>query len=408
MNLTDPARGVLPLVVTIAVQALVSLAALAAPVMAPAAALSTGVPAGWVGIFVGVVYAAACASTLVAGDLVSRFGPIRMSQVSLVLCGLGLFAAALATPASLVLSAVLIGLGYGPVTPASSHILIRTTPPHRMSLTFSLKQTGVPLGGMLAGLMVPLLIHGFGWQGAAICLGVAVLAMAAVTQTIRPMFDSDRDPLHLLAPSRALRPLMKVLATPALRDLGFCSFFFGAMQLCLTSFLVLYLTEARGVSLVTAGSILAVAQVAGVVGRLGWGWMADKLIVPRLLLGLLGLGMGAAGISLAMIGPDVPVLGFALIAAIFGASAIGWNGVFLAEVARLAAPGEVGAATGASLFLTYAGVVVGPPAFAGLVAQSHSYPLGFLAFGALLSAVGLFLMLTGPRRGGRQASARAS
>ncbi|WP_417276298.1 hypothetical protein [Castellaniella sp.] len=40
--------------------------------------------------------------------------------------------------------ALLIGLGYGPITPA-----------HRMSFVFSIKQTGVPLGGVLAGLVVP-------------------------------------------------------------------------------------------------------------------------------------------------------------------------------------------------------------------------------------------------------------
>ena len=48
----------------------------------------------------------------------------------------------------------------------------------------------------------------------------------------------------------------------------------------------------------------------------------------------------------------------------FGATAIGWNGVQLAEVARHAPPGEAGAMTGATGFVTFSGVVVGPPLFA--------------------------------------------
>ncbi|MEI4487833.1 MFS transporter [Frigidibacter sp. MR17.14] len=393
--------SVLPLVVTIAVQALVSLTSLAAPVMAPDAAATTGLAAGSVGIFVGVVYAAACLSSLCSGDLVNRYGPIRMSQVSLLLCAAGLAAAATGQPAMILAAAVLIGLGYGPVTPASSHILVRTTPPHRMGLTFSLKQTGVPLGGMLAGLMVPALIHGLGWQQTCLILAALCLGMAVLTQSIRALFDDDRDRARALNPRRALEPLGRLMRTPAMRDIGLCSFFFGAMQLCLTTFLVLYLTEVQHLTLAAAGSLLAIAQIAGVSGRLLWGWMADRFVAPRLLLGLLGIAMGGAGITFAMAAPGWPVPVFAAIALVFGASAIGWNGVFLAEVARLAPAGQAGSMTGASLFLTYSGVVVGPPAFAAIVRHSGSYGTAYLATGALLAAIGAFLIATRPRGGAR-------
>lgn len=387
----------LPLAVTITIQALVSLSSLAAPVMAPAAARTTGLAAENVGIFVGIVYVAASLSSLVSGDMVRRWGAIRMSQAALVLCALGLAAAATGAPAMILLAAVLIGLGYGPVTPASSHILVRTTPPHRLGLTFSLKQTGVPLGGMLAGLMVPPLIIGLGWQETAAVLAGLCLVATLVTQSIRPGLDNDRDPARAISAGAPLRALRQVFATPAIRDIGVCSFFFGAMQLCLTTFLVLYLTTAQGMGLALAGTVLAVAQVAGVVGRIGWGWLSDRFIRPRLLLGLLGLAMGSAGITFAMAGAAWPTLAFMAVALVFGASAIGWNGIFLAEVAHLAPAGQAAAISGATLFLTYAGVVVGPPAFAQVVAHTGSFPFAYLAIGILMVLVGLFLIVTRPR-----------
>ncbi|WP_454917374.1 MFS transporter [Xanthobacter sediminis] len=393
--------ALLPLAVTIAIQALVSLSSLAAPVMAPAAARTTGLAAEQVGVFVGVVYVAASVSSLVSGDMVRRWGAIRMSQASLLLCALGLSCAATGMPAMILLAAVLIGLGYGPVTPASSHILMRTTPPHRMGLTFSLKQTGVPLGGMLAGLMVPPLVAGLGWQAtAAVLAGLCVVA-TAVTQSIRPGLDDDRDPRRAISAGAPLRSLMQVFSTPAIRDIGVCSFFFGAMQLCLTTFLVIYLTTTQGMGLALAGTVLAVAQVAGVVGRIGWGWLSDRFIRPRLLLGLLGLAMGSAGIAFATAGGSWPTLAFMAVALVFGASAIGWNGIFLAEVAHLAPSGQAAAISGASLFLTYAGVVVGPPAFAAVVARTGSFPLAYFAIGIVMVLVGLFLILTRPRAGRR-------
>lgn len=402
-GVTPPGGGArFPLAVTITIQALVSLASLAAPVMAPAVARTTGLAAEMVGLFVGIVYATASLSSLVSGDMVRRWGAIRISQVSLLLCALSLAAAATGTPAMILLAAMLIGLGYGPVTPASSHILVRTTPRHSMGLTFSLKQTGVPLGGMLAGLVLPPLIGGVGWQMAALVVAGLCMAAAIVTQTIREQLDDDRDSTRAMSAKAPLRALQLVLTTPAIRDMGVCPFFFGATQLCLTTFLVIYLTTAQSMGLALAGTILAVAQVAGVAGRIGWGWLSDRFIPPRRLLGLLGLAMGAAGVAFAAAETTWPVAAFMLLAAIFGASAIGWNGVFLAEVANLAPAGQAATVSGASLFITYAGVVVGPPAFAQVVAHTDSFSIAYLAIGIgiVIVLVGLFLILTqsGTRR----------
>ena len=62
----------------------------------------------------------------------------------------------------------------------------------------------------------------------------------------------------------------------------------------------------------------------------------------------------------------------------FGASATGWNGVYLAEVARLAPPGMASAATGGSLAITFFGVVLGPVVFGGIASAFDSYRAGYL------------------------------
>ena len=84
-------------------------------------------------------------------------------------------------------------------------------------------------------------------------------------------------------------------------------------------------------------------------------------------------------------------------AALYGASAIGWNGVQLAELARLAPPGSAGAVTGASGFVTFGGVMVGPPVFAGLAAASGSYRTGFFA-AALVSGIAAAALILRSRR----------
>jgi MFS family permease len=78
---------------------------------------------------------------------------------------------------------------------------------------------------------------------------------------------------------------------------------------------------------------------------------------------------------------------------LFGATAIGWNGIYLAETARLAPEGQVGMATGGTLFFTFLGVAVGPPIFAAIVASTGSYPLGFIIFAILTFACGMAVIL---------------
>jgi hypothetical protein len=69
----------------------------------------------------------------------------------------------------MVLGAVLIGWVYGPITPASSHLLARTTLKHQMSLVFFIKQTGVPLGSMLACVWSGAMWPTVGWARGACC-----------------------------------------------------------------------------------------------------------------------------------------------------------------------------------------------------------------------------------------------
>lgn len=382
--------GLLPLVVTLAIQALASMASFTVPVLAPAAARDLAGPAALVGVYVALIYLSAMVTSLLSGGWVVRYGAIRISQVCLLLCTAGLLCTASGTLAGMGMSALLIGAGYGPVTPASSHILARTTPPHLMGFMFSLKQTGVPLGGVLAGALVPSLVGAVGWQGAALAVAAACAAMLLLTQPFRAALDDDRQPGHGGARD-PFRPLVRVFQHRAIRDLALCSFCFGAMQLCLTTYLVTYLTHEYGMALTAAGLVLAVTQGAGMAGRLLWGWIADRWLPPRRLLPLLALAMALAAGLTAAFDPGWPLVAVMLVSVLFGATAIGWNGVYLSEVARLAPPGTAGLYTGGTLFFTYFGVVAGPPLFAVIAEASGSLASGYATFGGLLLVTGLLL-----------------
>jgi len=381
----------LALIITILIQALISLAALTAPVLAPVVEQDISISATQVGIFVALIYVAAMLSSLCSGDFIMRYGAIRVSQACLAFCAAGLALGTLGTPLTLVLSALLIGCGYGPITPASSHVLARSTPAHLMGFVFSLKQTGVPLGGALAGILLPPFVTWWSWRTAAFIVAFSCLAMILLSQPLRLAFDNDRDQKRRLAVGSAFRPLALVLANQRIRELAICTTFFSVMQLCLTTYLVIFLTKSHGLSLASAGLILFVAQTAGILGRLVWGAVADRWFAPRNVLAALALGIGVCSVLLALTPSSWPLWIITVLCAAFGATAIGWNGVYLAEVARLSPSGQAGLFTGGSLFFTYLGVVTGPPLFAILVESTGSFSIGYGLLGLAISLVAVWL-----------------
>ncbi len=384
----------LPVGVTLAIQTLVALAVYSAPVMAPVAALRDfGVSASWIGYYIALVYLGSMLGSVSAGGLVARYGPLRVSQAGLASCLIGLALGASSSSLCVVaLGAFFVGLGYGPTTPASSQILMRATPPSLISITFSLKQTGVPLGGAIAGALVPTLILLFGWRWAAVAIGLVCFALAIAIQPTRKRYDIDLNKSAPISMRSAFAPLGLVFRDRRLGEMAIVSFIFGGVQITLVAYLVIFLTESFSMSLVLAGFVMAVSQVASVIGRVLWGVAADRLLSRRVMLGLLGLGMGLSALVTFWANPSWPLPLLFVFAAVFGATAVGWNGVFLAEVARIAPPGQTSQYTGGCMFFTFMGVVVSPPLFSQALSFGGSYAGAYALFGVPALAAGVWML----------------
>jgi MFS family permease len=402
MTTRDPAARValVALTATTAIQIFTSLAVATPAVLAPALAPDLGITPQWIGVFIGLVYTGAMLGSLAAGGFIAQWGSIRLSQICVLLCTVGIALVGLlpgSAAALLVAAAFLLGLGYGPITPASSAVLIRTTPPARMALMFSIKQTGVPAGAALAGAVMPGVALLFGWRSALVGLAVVGLLVIAAAEPTRRALDTARTAGQSFSLKALLGPLRTVLAARELRALSLMGFAFASVQVCLSSFLVIFLFDTLGWSLVSAGLALTCATISAVVARILWGMVSDRWLGPGRVLALIGVIATLCGVLLASAGPGWPTWTILVVAALYGASAIGWNGVMLAELARLAPPGSAGAVTGASGFVTFGGVMAGPPVFAGLAAASGSYRTGFFA-AALVSGIAAATLILHSRR----------
>jgi predicted MFS family arabinose efflux permease len=249
------------------------------------------------------------------------------------------------------------------------------------------------MGGVIAGLMVPPLVAAGGavgalWGVAAFCALAAVSAWPLASE-----LDRERDvggPWP--RPAQMLAPVRFVATHPVLRSVAMVSFVFSMVQVSLTSYMVSLLTGDLRWALAAAGAALAVSQIAGVVGRIAWGYVADRWLGPRLTLLGLALGMSGCALLTPLLDTHTPASLVLSLLVVFGATAVGWNGVYLATVARLVPREQAATATAGTLFFTFFGVVVGPPLFGATAAALGALAPAFACLAVPLAG-GLWVLL---------------
>lgn len=375
---------------TTAAQVAGAMGAAVFPVIAPELARVLVLDVSSIGYQMSVIYGAAMLGSMALTWLVARYGGCRTTQVGMACCVLGMAIGMQASIPALIIASVLIGIGMSVNLPAAGHLLFRFSPPQHRNFIFSLKQTGVPLAWALMALIAPAVTLAWGWRWALVVVLVSALATLLAMQPSREQWDDDRHPEHAVQ-VRVFDGLRLVWQIPVLRWLGVASFCLAFMQLCVSTFTIIMLVGEGGYTLIEAGLMLSVAQIAGVIGRIGWGWLADRTGDSLRMLQYLTAGSLACCIAIAFLQQGWPAPLTALLFAVFGATAIGWNGLYTAEVARRSPPGQVSVVTGGAMAWNFAGILVGPTAFTLVykLVGSYAWTFGFVTVIAVATLLAL-------------------
>jgi MFS transporter, ACS family, aldohexuronate transporter len=159
-------------------------------------------------------------------------------------------------------------------------------------------------------------------------------------------------------------------------------------QYALVAFFALDLEKSAGLALTTASLLLVVAQAFGIVGRMGWGALSDRLLRRGRKPLLISLTLVALLAALLLFGlpRSVPVAVWVPVAALAGFALIGFQGLWVTMVAEAAGPAHAGAATGFAITFVAAGIAASPPLY-GLVADlAGSYRAIWAALALVIAA----------------------
>ncbi len=395
------------------IQAALALMTRVLPLFGLPLTLAAGVPPESVGQLAAATSFGSMVFFLWGPSLLSGFSAMRQLQAGSVLTGLAVLLCLHESWSFMLLSAFLIGVGYGPSTPAGSDIMMRAAPPRRRAFAFSIKQAGVPLGGLVAGLILPSVAVWGGVEAALWLSALMAIGAAFLLGRWRGEMEGADGPGGLRRPldfgallGAPLRMARIMLASPQLRAVTIAGFGLGVAQGVLMGYFPVFLSDHVGWSLAAVGVAFALLQGMGVGGRVFMGWLSDRIAAPgRATLWLCFISAGTMAL-LATLGPESSALWVGAVSGLAGLTVISWNGVFLSDLASAAPEGRVGEITSAGTFVIFFGYVVSPLAIQGVFSATGGYAAGFLVTAAapLIAAAALLARPGGgaATRGGRE------
>ena len=368
------------------------------PAIAPFIRQDLGLSLAQAGSFISAYYVGPILMSLPAGWLADRWGILLTMTTGQALIALGLAAAGWAGSFPVLIALMIgAGVGYGLLNPTSTKAVIAWFPLTQRATAVGLKQTGLPLGGAVGAAVLPLVALGVGWRNAVMLSAVGVGLLTVAT----PFLYQDPADLPRPAPGAPAPSMWSVLQSRDLWMVACATLIFAAMQTVWQSFLVLYLQDVVGLSVLTAAWYLAQAQAMGMVGRVAFGLLSDRTFGGRRLIVLFLAGTASGLCSLVMAGVaqgSSPWLLSAL-ALTFGFVGIGWNGVQHTLIAELAGPRSAGTAVGFGLAISSLGVALGPPTFGWVVERFGGYRVAWMTLaGSMALSLALLSFVREDRR----------
>jgi ACS family hexuronate transporter-like MFS transporter len=325
-----------------------------------------------VGLLMSFIYIGVVSASLFFGWITDLLGERRALTLGLGIQGI--FMIGFAWVHTFLLGGFLLlfsGIGYSSVNPATTKGVMRWFPPQGRATAMGIKQTGIPLGGILAASTLPSLALAFGWRASVILISAVTLVFILAVRIGIPA-----------APSMQNQPagmrwaqLGEVLSNRSILALSIMGIFLAGAQLAILTHLVLFLKKEYLFSTVLAGLFLALVQAGGIAGRIGWGLVSDFLAGGRRksILVIIGIIAVLQLFLLARIGPEIPASLLVLFIILLGSTTIGYHGVLFGLMGEIVRKEVVGLATGFSLTITFLGIVLYPPIFGYVVDRLGSY-----------------------------------
>lgn len=336
------------------------------------AVMGTVVSSNALGMMVGFTF---------TGSLADRWGPRKVLALGAVAMVLATCLTAVSEGFAMLLASLFIlGVFTSVIPSAGSKSVFMAFSGRPRGLPMAIRQTGVPLGSAISAFVLPVLAYQLGFKP----LFFSMAGMLLIFQWLFAWFIPG-------TPMPSARPVdrVKVSWREAMGPIwipAVVAILMAAGQYDVLTFSIPDLHSHHGVSLATAGIVLAAAQVGGGLARIFFGTLSDRIGGHRARL-LFWIGLLAALFSavVAVLPQHMPAWILIPLWFVWGVGTVGWNALVIVWVGERVDPARSGWAMSLTASIVFVGAVGYPPLFGWVVDTSHQFFWGWMMMAAIMA-----------------------
>jgi MFS family permease len=318
-------------------------------------------------------------SMLFLGPAIDRYGERKVVSSTMILMGLTAFGAAALDPnyPMLLLFITVMGAFYGSILPGGQRAIVRWFPPKLRGMATGIRQAGLPLGASIAAIILPTLALSSGWTAAVYVQGAVAIvggvAFAAFYREGSGKIGVERTKVKIGKLTAGL------VRDPAVRSVLIAGLAMAALQYTFSAQILIFLRDHLRIPIVTAGFIFAVAQGAGIAGRIALAWISDHLWPGKRMRSLQWTALASAVplIGLTFLTPSSPSWILLTTCVLLGMLGVGWYPLYLVQIAEMAPQNAVASTISFAITLNQIIAAAMPPIF-GLIVGWSGYRIGWL------------------------------
>jgi sugar phosphate permease len=320
--------------------------------------------------------------------MLDRYGERWLSSGGSLLLGLFMWTCILASDYEMLLFFLLLtGVWYGTAQPGGSKVILQWFSERERGLAMGVRQAGIPIGGALAGMILPWVAE---WRGVdmAVFLAGALAVLAGIL--FGWLYRNPVQETEAQSTARVQKDPKFQLPT-GLYPVLLAGIVMVSLQMVIVSHGMMFATEELQIPRLTAGRLFSTALLSGMIGRMVLAWWSDRMWKGERMQPLFWTMTAAAGGASAMVlvPGQAAVWIWLLVYAWIGFIGIGWYSLFLVEVAERADSSSVGMTVSFALTVNQAAVITAPAGFGWLadVLGSYRWAWAILASGLVFAAV---------------------
>lgn len=343
-----------------------------------------------IGLFPAALFLGQSLISIPSGLLADKIGSKRMLVIIALTLSGSFYVISLASSFMIIFILIIVaGFSYGASHPSTNRGVNYWFDKKSRGTAMGIKQMGITLGSASAALLLLPLAVQLNWQTALVIASsfLLIIGMIFYFKYYEPAKSIQ------LNEEKVQFSTWKLFTHKKLMLITISAMLLSGSQAILNTFIVLYAYNALGLSLVLAGVLLGIAEFGGALGRIGWGWLSDKVFLGKRIIILLIISMLVAvqSIITSLLPEGVPFYIVSAVVFIFGLSASGFNGIWMNATSETVPPSYSGRATGISITISSWGAIIFPPLFGVIIDSSGSYSLGWWLI-VLLMIISLFTL----------------